>query len=44
MTYELVKQNFKRGLYSVMQVKVAVKAGVITPEQFEEITGEKYEA
>lgn len=42
MTYELVKKNYDRGLYTIAMVRMAVKAGVITSEQFTEITGEAY--
>lgn len=43
MNYETIKKNFERGLWSRAQVKVAVRKGVITAEQYEEITGEKYQ-
>lgn len=42
MGFDTIKLNFERGLWSSAQVKVAVKKGVITPEQYHEITGEKY--
>lgn len=42
MTYEMIKRNFDRGLWSVSMVKVAVVKGIITPAQFAEITGEIY--
>lgn len=42
MSFEIIKKNFDRGLYTVAMVRVAVKAGVITAEQFTEITGETY--
>lgn len=42
MTYELIKRNFDRGLWSAYMVRYAVRAKVITVEQFEEITGEVY--
>lgn len=38
----MIKSNFNKGLWSVAMVKVAVKKGVITKEQFKEITGEEY--
>lgn len=38
MTYEIVKYNYQRGLWSEAVVKVALKKGIITKEQFEEIT------
>lgn len=42
MDYETIRRNYERKLWSKVQVKVAVKKGVITPEQYQEITGEKY--
>ena len=42
MNYETVKKNFERGLWSASMVKMAVKKGVITKDQYEEITGKKY--
>lgn len=42
MDFETIKRNYERKLWSKVQVKLAVKKGVITPEQYNEITGEKY--
>ena len=42
MNYETVKKNFERGLWNAAMVRVAVKKGVITREQFKEITGKDY--
>lgn len=42
MNYETIKKNFERGLWTVAMVRMAVKKGVITKEQFKEITGEDY--
>lgn len=42
MSFEMVKRNYDKKLWSVAMVKVAVKKGVITKEQYKEITGEKY--
>lgn len=42
MSFEMVKRNYDKKLWSIAMVKVAVKKGVITKEQFKEITGEKY--
>lgn len=42
MTYERVKYYFEAGLWNKMMVKMAVRKGVITKAQFEEITGETY--
>lgn len=44
MSFEMIKRNFDKGLWSVMMVKIAVKKGVITKEQFKEITNEEYKA
>ncbi len=43
MTYEMVKRNFDRKLWNAAMVRKAVEKGVITPEQFQEITGESYQ-
>ena len=42
MTYEMVIRNFDRKLWNAAMVRKAVEKGVITPEQFQEITGEAY--
>ena len=42
MTFETVKRNYQRGLWNVQMVRLAVKKGVITREQFKEITGQEY--
>ena len=42
MNYELIKKNYERGLWSRAMVKMAVRTGVITKAQYEEITGEVY--
>ena len=44
MNFNMIKKNFDKGLWSVAMVKIAVKKGVITKEQFKEITGQKYAA
>ena len=44
MSYEKVKFNYEAGLWSKPMVKMAVKKGVITKEQYTEITGEAYPA
>ena len=41
--YKRIKYYFQMKLWTVDMVKTAVKKGVITKEQFEEITGEKFE-
>lgn len=42
MTYESIKRNFNRKLWNAKMVAVAVKKGVITAEQYKEITGQDY--
>ena len=42
MSFEKVKFNYEAGLWSKPMVKMAVKKGVITKEQYKEITGEEY--
>lgn len=44
MNFETIKNNYGKGLWSKMMVKVAVKKGVITVEQYKEITSEEYTA
>lgn len=42
MNYEMIKRNYDRGLWNKQMVAVAVKKGVISAEQYQEITGEAY--
>lgn len=42
MNFETIKKNFDRKLWSKAMVRTAVKKGVITPEEYQEITGEAY--
>lgn len=42
MTFEMIKKNYDRGLWNKQMVAVAVVKGVITAEQYEEITGDLY--
>lgn len=42
MTFEMIKKNYDRKLWNKNMVKVAVVKGIITSEQYEEITGEVY--
>ena len=44
MNFETIKKNYERGLWSIAMVKTAVKKGVITCAQYQEITGEEYPA
>ena len=42
MNFDLIKRNYDRGLWTKAMVRVAVRKGVITKEQFAQITGEEY--
>lgn len=42
MNFEIVKKNYEKGLWTKQLVKMAVKKGVITQEQYKEIVGEDY--
>lgn len=43
MSFEKIKMNYDLGLWPAAMVKMAVRKGVITKEQYTEITGESYE-
>ena len=40
--FETIKKNYDRGLWSAAMVKVAVRKGIITREQYTRITGKVY--
>lgn len=42
MSYERIKYFYDAGLWSLPMVKKAVLKGVITKEQYKDITGEDY--
>jgi len=42
MTFEIIKSNFDKGLWTAQMVAVAVTKNIITLEQFREITGQAY--
>ena len=42
MNFATIKKNYERGLWSAQMVKMAVQKGVITKEQYTEITGKEY--
>lgn len=42
MNYNTVKRFYSSGLWSLNMVKMAVRKGIITKEQYKEITGEPY--
>ena len=42
MNFETIKRNYDKGLWTKAMVKTAVRKGVITAAQYEQITGESY--
>nr|DAU66760.1 MAG TPA: hypothetical protein [Caudoviricetes sp.] len=40
--FEIVKRYYDKGIYSKDDVKKFVKAGKLTEEEYQEITGEQY--
>lgn len=42
--YEKIKKWYNQGLWDKSKVHQAVEKNIIKPEQYEEITGEPYEA
>lgn len=42
MNFDTIKNNYDKGLWTKQLVKMAVKKGVITKEQYTEITGETF--
>jgi spermidine/putrescine-binding protein len=42
MNFKMIKRNYDKGLWSKQMVKVAVKKGVITKEEYKDITLEEY--
>ena len=43
MNFKMIKRNFDKGLWSIAMVKVAVKKGVITKEEYKDITNKEYD-
>ena len=43
MNFETIKNNYIKGLWTAALVKMAVRKGIITYAQFEEITGEPFD-
>ena len=44
MDFNTVKNNYEKGLWNIALVKIAVKKGIITKDQYKEITGFVYPA
>ena len=44
MDFATIKNNYDRGLWNVVLVKMAVRKGLITKDQYTEITGFVYPA
>lgn len=44
MNYSIIKRNYQKGLWGIQNVKAAVMKGVITREQYSDITGCVYPA
>lgn len=42
MNFDLIKKNFEHGLWTAKMVAMAVVKGIITAEQYKDITGEEY--
>lgn len=42
MSFERIKYFYDAGLWSAPMVKTAVRKGIITGDQYKEITGEDY--
>ena len=44
MNFATIKKNYDKGLWSAPMVKMAVRKGIISKAQYEEITGKAYPA
>jgi uncharacterized XkdX family phage protein len=42
VSFEIIKKNYDRGLWSAVMVAKAVEKNVITAQQYADITGEAY--
>lgn len=42
MDYDTVKNNYDKGLWPLSLVRMAVRKGIITKEEYKEITGQDY--
>ena len=43
MTFDMIKRNYDRKLWNKQMVAKGVEKGIITPEQYQEITGDVYQ-
>ena len=44
MNFATIKRNYEKGLWSLPMVKMAVRKGIITAEEYKEITEQAYSA
>ena len=44
MNFATIKRNYEKGLWSLAMVKMAVRKGIISAEEYKEITGNDYMA
>lgn len=44
MDFVTIKSNYDKGLWNIVLVRMAVRKGIITKEQYREITGFVYPA
>lgn len=42
MNFDTIKKNYDRKLWSKAMVKMAVRKGIITKDEYTQITGEEY--
>lgn len=42
MNFDTIKKNYDKGLWPATMVKLAVRKGLITKEEYTKITGEEY--
>lgn len=42
MNFATIRRNYEKGLWSLAMVKMAVRKGIISDEEYAQITGESY--
>lgn len=42
MNFATIKRNYEKGLWSLAMVKMAVRKGIISADEYKEITKESY--